>query len=172
MSTKELKLRVHEESDLFSPLDPDQIQLSEDVISYLNRNYEILYRKNMYRKDKDDYIIHIFSDTPVNENHIKDAIRTHGLQEEEIIRFDTKIESVKELVLGILGLVILSLWYVLSSSSEGVYLEIMTIVGWVAIWEAASSALLRRPQLMHKKKAFDSALNAEIIIEVSPQDQT
>ena len=75
MITPEIKLKIHEEADLFSPLDPDQIHLSDDVISYLNRNYIL-----MYKNKKGKYAIHIFSDTPVNENHIKEAIREHCLQ--------------------------------------------------------------------------------------------
>ena len=39
MITHELKLKIHEEADLFSAYDPDQTLLSEDVVSYLERNY-------------------------------------------------------------------------------------------------------------------------------------
>ena len=34
-------------SDLFSPLDPDQRILSDEVISYLSRNYQTMYQKYM-----------------------------------------------------------------------------------------------------------------------------
>ena len=162
MITPEIKLKIHEESDLFSPLDPDQIHLSDEVISYLNRNYIL-----MYKNKKSKYAIHIFSDTPVNENHIKEAIREHCLQEKETVRFRSRIETFKELSLGILGLLILSLWFVLSHSREGVFLEVLTIIGWVAIWEATGGALLKRPELHHKRRMYDFASKAEIIVEVS-----
>lgn len=164
---QEIKLRIHEESDLFSPFDPDRRILSEDAISYLNINYEA-----MFRKKKGTYAIHVFSDTPVNENHIKDAIREHCSQEMENIRFISKIETFKELSLGLLGSVILTLWFVLSNYTEGVYLEILTIIGWVAIWEAAGGALIKRPELYHQKKLYDLASKAEIIIEAAPHDRS
>ena len=64
MITEEIKLRIHEESDLFSPLDPDQQILSEDVISYLHPKYRMMYLK--YQTKSGNYVLHIFSDTPVN----------------------------------------------------------------------------------------------------------
>ena len=42
---REIKLRIHEESDLFSPYDPDQMQLSEDMISYLKCKSEMILKK-------------------------------------------------------------------------------------------------------------------------------
>ena len=64
MITEEIKLRIHEESDLFSPLDPDQRILSDEVISYLSHNYQTMYQK--YQTKNGNYVLHIFSDTPVN----------------------------------------------------------------------------------------------------------
>ena len=52
---REIKLRIHEESDLFSPYDPDQMQLSEDMVTYLKRKSEMMYKKN-----KEAYTLHIF----------------------------------------------------------------------------------------------------------------
>lgn len=168
MITEEIKLRIHEESDLFSPLDLDQRILSDEVISYLNIRYEVMYRK--YLTKKGSYAIHIFSDTPVNEAHVKDAIRDYCLHEKENIQFLSKIETYKMHSFGILGTLILSAWYVLSHYTEGVFLEILTIVGWVAIWEATGGVILKRPELYHFRKKYELALKAEIIIEVSPPD--
>lgn len=39
MTTQEVNLKIHEESDLYSPYDPKQKLLSEDVLSHLERNY-------------------------------------------------------------------------------------------------------------------------------------
>ena len=165
MIAEEIKLRIHEEADLFTPLDPDRFILSDDVISYLNIKYEIMYRK--YRKKNEAYTIHIFSDTPVNEHRVKDAIREHCSHEMENLRFLSKIETRKELSLGALGTVILSVWFILSHYTEGVFLEILTIMGWVAIWEATGGAILKRPELYQIKKKYELASKAEIIIEAA-----
>ena len=31
----EIKLKIHEEADLYNSLDPDQVLLSDDVVSYI-----------------------------------------------------------------------------------------------------------------------------------------
>ena len=97
MITEEIKLRIHEESDLFSPLDPDQQILSEDVISYLHTKYRMMYLK--YQTKSGNYVLHIFSDTPVNEAHVKDAIRGHFVHEKDNVQFLSKIETYKCMLL-------------------------------------------------------------------------
>ena len=37
MITHEIKLKIHEESDLYSPYDPDQKMLSEEVRLYFEK---------------------------------------------------------------------------------------------------------------------------------------
>ena len=37
----EIKLKIHEETDLYNSLDPDQMLLSDDVVSYILRKYEV-----------------------------------------------------------------------------------------------------------------------------------
>jgi hypothetical protein len=49
-----------------------------------------------------------------------------------------------------------------------VFVEILTIIGWVAIWEATGGVILRRPELYHFRKKYDFALKTEIIIDVLP----
>ena len=166
MITEEIKLRIHEESDLFSPLDPNQRILSDEVISYLSRNYQTMYQK--YQTKNGNYVLHIFSDTPVNEAHVKDAIRGHFVHEKDNIQFLSKIETYKMHALGILGTLFLSASYLLSHYTEGVFVEILTIIGWVAIWEATGGVILRRPELYHFRKKYDFALKTEIIIDVLP----
>ena len=36
MITEEIKLRIHEESDLFSPLDPDQQRRKVETMSFIS----------------------------------------------------------------------------------------------------------------------------------------
>ena len=69
MTTQEIKLKIHEEADLFSEYDPDQTLLSEDIASYFERNY-----LNKHRSPAEKYVIHIYSDTPVNKESIQTRI--------------------------------------------------------------------------------------------------
>ena len=69
-------------------------------------------------------------------------------------------------------LVFLALWFFLSVQSESVSAikaEILSITGWVAIREAASIAIMERPELVILKKAYDRILNARIIFHTATE---
>ena len=46
-------------------------------------------------------------------------------------------------------------------------MEVLSIMGWVAIWEATSIAIMRRPELYHVGKTYDRASKARIIVDVT-----
>ena len=81
MNTREIKLKIHDESELFSPLDPDQMMISDDVIDYLSRVF-----LNKHRRLRESFVIHIISDEPVNEAHVKNAIQTEFDRQKDDIR--------------------------------------------------------------------------------------
>ena len=162
MVTREIEMKIHEESDLYSSLDPKQELLSEDVTQYIARNY-----LDKHRSLKENYIIHIISDTPVNEEKVKKSIVEHYTTEQDNIRYELKKLTVKEICLGVFGSIILSIWLYLSARSSSVRIEILSIVGWVAIWEATSIVIMARPELHQVYKALEKAVNAEIIIDVA-----
>ena len=160
MVTRDIKLKIHEEADMFTPFDPEQKLLSEDVAAYLVRNYE-----NVHRRALEDLTVHVYSDTPVNADRVKHAIRDHCEQRMSNIDHALKLETLKELSLAILGLVLLSLWFFLSRTYDNIWMEVLSIMGWVAIWEATSILVMRRPELHLLKKTYKKASNTKIIVE-------
>ena len=167
MTTQEIKLKIHEEDDLYSPLDLDQELLSEEVLTHLERNY-----LNKHRSIKEQYILHIYSDTPVNEQRVETKIRQYFTQEKDNISYSIRKLTTKQIYLFAAGLVFLALWFFLSVQSESVSAikaEILSITGWVAIWEAASIAIMERPELVILKKAYDRILNARIIFHTATE---
>ena len=162
MATNEIKLKIHEESDMFTPYDPDQELLSEDVSAYLIRCYE-----NKHRRISEKLVIHIFTDTPVDEERVKKAIRDHCEQEKSNNQHEIMLETFREICLAVLGLIFLSLWAFLSASHDNMWMEVLSIMGWVAVWEATSIAILRRPELYNVRKTYDHASKAQIIIDVA-----
>ena len=164
MNTQEIKLKIHEEADLFSACDPDQTLLSEEVASYLERNY-----LDKYTSANEGYIFHIYSDTPVNEESVKSKLLNYFSGEKENISCSVKRLTMKQICLTVIGVLVLAFWYFLSGKLESagvVKLEIISIIGWVSIWEAASISIMQRPELVRVKKAYDRIANARIIIDV------
>ena len=159
MKTQTIKLHIHEEAELFSPLDPDGKTLSEDVVSYLSRSFQ-----NAHRSNRENYVIQIDADTPVDSENVEQKIREYFCQDRDTIRHGLKELAQKAICLGIFGVLVLSVWFYLSADAANVNLEILSIVGWVAIWEAASITLMGRRELRQIKKNFDKLIDAEIVI--------
>ena len=80
-------------------------------------------------------------------------------------KYESKRETFREGILIIVGLLLLVLWLFLDSTIEGVLVEVVSIMGWVAIWEATSISLINQPELFAKKKTYEKASNAQIIVE-------
>ena len=167
MTTQEIKLKIHEEDDLYSPFDLDQELLSEEVLTHLERNY-----LNKHRSIKEQYILHIYSDTPVNEQRVETRIRQYFTQEKENISYSIRKLTTKQICLFAVGLVFLALWFylcVLSESVDAIKAEVLSITGGLAICEAASIAIMERPELVILKKVYDRILNARIVFHIASE---
>ena len=162
MSKQIIKLKIHEESDLFSSFDPDQKMLSEDISVYLAHNY-----LNKHRKIDEEYTLRIISDTPVDQEKVKERIREYYSQEKNNVKYILKRLTFKEICLFILGAIVLGIWLLLSADKSNVNLEILSIIGWVAIWEATSIAIMERPEIHHASRAFDRVIQADYVFEIA-----
>jgi hypothetical protein len=158
METNEMRVKIHEESDLFSPYDPDQSQLSEDVITIWNR-----FCTHRRRRSKEVYSIHIFTDTPVNEENVRRKIRDFFDEEKKDADHALCKLTVKAVILGLMGAAFLAIWYFLSGK-ENVNAEILLIIGWVGIWEATDIFIMERPEQVLTMRCLKKALTSEIVI--------
>lgn len=64
-----------------------------------------------------------------------------------------------------MGVIILSLWLYLSTGEDSVKLEILSIIGWVSIWEAASIFILGMHEMRELKRNFKLLRKADIAFE-------
>lgn len=79
--------------------------------------------------------------------------------------------STKEIGLAVFGVLILGLWAYLSVTSQSLGMvrsEILSIVGWVAIWEATSIVIMERPELTALRNSYNKIINAQILFHVVP----
>ncbi len=156
---KEIKLKIHEENDLYSDYDPDRMLLSEDVVSYFMRNF-----LHKHRRLREKFLIHIISDTPVNETRVKECIRAYFAQDMEDTNYLVRRLTAKEIGLALAGAILLSIWLFVVPKASDFKLEILCIMGWVGIWEATEIFLTERPELIMMKKNLANMQNAEIVI--------
>lgn len=133
------------------------------------RDYLIRCFEDNHRDIRENLVIRIISDAPVDEARVKRAIREHCALERSKNRREMGMETFREICLAVVGLIFLSLWYFLSASMENMWMEVLNIMGWVAIWEATSIAIMRRPELYHVSKTYKRASKAKIIFEVADE---
>ena len=131
LEPKNINMRIHNESDLYSEMDPDHKMLSEDAVSYLERVF-----LGKYRSVDDRYVITVISDTPVNEERVKKNIQEEFTLRLDNTRYELKVLMIKALVLLVFGVITLSTWLYFSTKTDAVTTEILSIIGWVFVWEA------------------------------------
>ena len=159
ISQQTIKLKIHEEADLFSVYDPEQKMISEDVLAFISRSFE-----KVRRNSRDEYILHIESDTPVKQESVKQRIKECFCEEKDMVKKEMRRHFLKAACLGVFGIVVLAIWYYLSLDSENVNLEVFSIIGWVAIWEAASILIMQMYDLNRIRRTFGKLSEAKIII--------
>lgn len=164
MPTREIKLKVSDESELFSPMDPDQEILSDDVISYFARVF-----LNKHRRLRENYVIRIISDAPINEERVNDAIQKEFRQQKEDLRYALRRLMIKMICLSVLGVAILSLWLYLSATTETVGMEVLSIMGWVCVWEATSILIMQRPDLRRMWFNLDRLTRAKVVYQTTEE---
>ena len=161
MTTHTIKLKIQDESEFFSPMDPDQNMLSDEVISYLTRVF-----LNKHRRLRENYVITVISETPVNEDRIKNAILREFEQQKDDAGYALKRLMYKLICLGVLGAALLALWLYLSLQKDSsVGLEILSIMGWVCVWEATSIAIMQRPELKRLQLNLKRLIQSEIRVQ-------
>ena len=90
IATRIIKLKIHDEQDLFSEYDPDHKMMSEELLSFISRSFAKVDKNN-----RDDYMIHIESDTPVNQESVKQRIREYFGYERDMAKKDLRLLSLK-----------------------------------------------------------------------------
>lgn len=162
IKTRNFNLRIHEESDLYSEMDPNRRMLSADTVSYLER---VFLRKQ--RRIDENYVINIISDVPVNEERVKENILEEFTQQIDEIKYELRVLRIKAVIMLLLGAATLALWLYLSSKTDAVFAEILSIVGWVFFWEATDILVLQQADSRSDIFFLDRLIQSEIRFEIA-----
>ena len=162
IDTRIIKVKIHEESDLYAEMDPDHKMLSDDTISYFERVY---LRK--HRKIEEDYVINITSDVPVNEERVKENICEEFTQRIDDISHELRLLMIKAIVMLIFGAATLSLWLYVSAKTDSVFAEILSIIGWVFVWEATDIFVLQQADSRDDIRCLKRLIQSDIRFTVA-----
>ena len=158
MSEYVIRLKISEEKDLYHPLDADWQLWNDDVVSYVMHKYS---EKHFGEKPE----LYIVSDQPVNDKRVRASFQKQMTAEMELLKKEKRMSNIKQLRLFLIGLVFISLWLFLSARMDGVWPEVLSIVGSFSVWEAANIWIVGKPELRMRKRRLQYLAETEIVFE-------
>ena len=161
----EIKLKIRSEADLYNPLDPDQVMLSDAVTGYIIRKYQEM-------NHTEEFCLHIISDEPVNEDRVRENIRTHMRHEQEIGSRELKLSTGRQIRLFVIGIAFISVWLFAAANTGNIAAEVLSIIGSFAVWEAADIWIAEKPHIRLRKMKLKILEKTEIRFSETGNDQT
>ncbi len=162
METLEIKLRIHDENELYSRFDEDRQVLSDDVISYISDRFD-------ERKLGSRIRVKIISDEPLDEENVKSAFMRSADALKSLNRKQRLLNNGKMIRLLIIGVALLAIGIVLTISLDQLPLALISAVGTFAVWEAASICLVKNPENTAARQRIEKLRDAEMEFEVKRQ---
>ena len=143
-----INVRIHQEADLFNPLDPDGMLLADNIKNYI---YEGILEKNL----GEDLEIHIISDEAVNAGRVKEAVHCWGEKELESLKKDSRRNHMQELLMFSMGLAFITVSLSLQKRIPIVWYTVLSTMGAFSIWEASGIWIVKNPKVGIRKKILE-----------------
>ncbi len=154
----EINLKIHDERDLYSPYDESCLTLNDDVADYLAKQYT-------KKEIGDEIILKIACDGPVTYERVRDAFR-ELIREQEIRNSNQRrLNRVKQIWLFAIGIVFVAAAILLDGLFSAVPVEIISIIGSFAVWEAANIWIVENPRTRLGKRTIKKLNATKIVIE-------
>lgn len=155
MGTCEIKLRIHDEAELYNPFDEDRQVLSDEVLSYIMGRFD-------EKRLGEAAAIRIVSDGEIDRENVTEAFRGLIQSRLSINAKERKKNSAKMLRLFIIGLAFVTAGIVLGVKLDAVPTEILSIIGSFAVWEAANIWIVENPQTRMERRLLTRLAESEI----------
>ena len=151
-----IKLRVDDERDLYNSFAINQDTLSDDLMSYIEQKAE---DRNIGEK----VIIEVDSHKDIDIENLKRVFHKYIDDELNSLEKAKKVYSMKQIRLFIIGFIFIAIWLAFSKTNFAVIVEILSIIGSFAIWEATNIWLIDKPDLKMRRIKFEFLKNFEIV---------
>ncbi len=154
-----ISIYIEEIDDFYNEFDADDLTITDDIINFINSRVENISTK---------YSITLEFDCPVIEKKERDKIANiirsnYGLAS-SLRQKKLQSNKLKALIFFVIGSLFLLLSY--STTNYGSLIrDILSIAGWVAIWETVNAILLDNFKMRNNKYAVDRLYNAKIVFK-------
>lgn len=152
-----ISMNVKDPSMFYEELDADRITLSKNITDFIDKRIDYIpYRYEIVIK------FYCKNVTIEEEKKIVSMLRAHyGLEANELAN-EMRLNNLKSLSLFIMGLCLLGLSSI-AASFGFLIKEVLSIAGWVAVWETVTSVLFGAVRLKLDKYDATNLYNAEVI---------
>ncbi len=155
----EINLKIHEENELYVPFDETCRTLNGDVIDYITKQYG---KKGI---DDEQIILKIKCGKPIDHDLVRGAFQELIKDLEVHNENQKKMNRVKQLWLLLVGAVFLTVAIFLDGKLGSVLVELISITGSFAMWEAANIWIVENPKTRLQKRVLKRLNSTKIVIE-------
>lgn len=162
----QIDVNLYESVELFNPLSfGKQRDLSSNIYDLIDGKLYTIPLKYPIR-----ICFHGCVPDPQIQNEVRKAIQEHYMFLFRDKKGDLRINLLKTIGMTIFGVILLAIYFTLELTSPNpVFMEFLSIAGWVAAWEAVDSWLLQRKALrIEYMNAGQAALSEVSFAEQDP----
>lgn len=154
----EINLTIQDEKQLYNPFDESCRTLNDDVSDYLAGQYG--------RKEAgDDIVLKIKCDGPINFERVCGAFQELIREQELRTSNQKRLNRVKQIWLLCIGIVFVTAGILLDGVLGSVPVELISIVGSFAVWEAANIWIVENPRTRLAQRTLKKLNSTKIVIE-------
>ena len=151
-----IKIKIDKEEELYNKFDKSRETLSDSFISYINDKIELSL--------KDQKIIfEVECDKDIDEEHLNDTFKKYINNQITLIDRKIKVNVIKECSLFILGFILLLVSIRFREILKDLTIEMISIISYFALWQAAESSLFENRELKERKIKLLKLLKVKVI---------
>ena len=151
---------ITKESDLYDRFDPSHTRLSNEAYRYLKGIYE-----ELSSEERKNDVLRLQCEVRIDEEKAKESIRKAIGR--DIVGYERQlsVNRVKMIRLYIIGIALVIVGIVMSLLLNQLVLEVVSIVGSMAVKDAATIQIQTNPELRIKKRLLERAKDMRIEVE-------
>ena len=150
-------IRIRDEAELYNRFDPTQTRLSNDAYSYLK---SLLQEMDAGERKND--IIQIQCDGEIDLDRAKKAIYAAVMRDIDDYNQQLGVNKLKMIRLYVIGIALIVIGFALALVLDQLILEVISIVGSMAVKDAATIQIQHNPELRIKRRMLESLLDVKV----------
>jgi hypothetical protein len=87
--------------------------------------------------------------------------------EKNALKKKQHLASIRQVRLFVIGIIFISIWLIISANIENILVEVLSIIGSFAIWEAADIWIVGKPEIRVKKRILQRLQETNICITIN-----